>query len=169
MKQQIIPGQSYQWLPELTKGLDGKFYNVFTMFASGRGWAAKRYLTPKDSKDTTKIIVRALHTNSYVEFNKNVIGVTILKGFKLKVLTFNKRPYVRKSDGKFSVTHEDDFGFGSNTLGGQYGVHKITDDDWEIYEIRKYYKPDVTAGLIVQGKVHYLTNILNTNGNLIEV
>lgn len=161
MKQQIIPGQTYRWLPELIQGLDGKFYHVYTMFSSGRGWAAKKYLTPTIHKDTGNVIVRALHTNIYGDHNKRIISVNIIKGTKLKVLTFNKRPYIRKSDGKFSVTYQDYF----KTLGDQYGVTKLKGvPDW----IKDYYQADITAGLIVQDKIHYITNILSSNGNLIK-
>lgn len=176
MKQQLIPGQLYQWLPQMMKGKDGRLYDVYTMFASGRGWAAKSYYTPKDRKDQTKVIVRALHTNIYREHNKNIVGVDIVKGHGLEILTFNKNPYVRKGDGTFNVTRDDGKAWGLKqfgTLGGQYGVSRTEKYLWDKKDgtpwVDQFYAPDVQAGFLVKDKMHYITNILYTNGNLIKV
>ncbi len=167
-----VIGQLYLWCPETMMGMDNKTYPVFTIFTSGRGWASKKYFTPRANWLNYKPIVRVLVDNVYSNV-RNCVPVDIVQGHNMLVNDFNKRPYVRK-DGSFTVINEEDYYPGYAELGNKYGVTKIDSNSWNpikglstVSYMDDFHKNDIELGLVVRGQKHYLTNIMVRKGTLV--
>jgi hypothetical protein len=153
-------------------GMDNKTYPVFTLFASGRGWAAKQYFTPRANWVNFMPTVRVL-TDTFYKDVRNCVPVDIVEGHDMLVNVFNKRPYVRK-DGTFTVIDDEDYYPGCAELGNKYGVTKIDSSSWNpikglstVSYMDDFHKNDIELDLVKRGQKYYLTNIIVKKGTLV--